>query len=235
MRKKPAQMGPRRAIVYNKERWEILSQLRAIASGIMLELDKHNIASIVHGSIARGDVTRNSDVDVFIPYLVKSFQVEFALSDYDVIERKLEQATPLSLIKAHLILENNAMVTFPVIEPQRRELEFYKFGGAISLPELKQNKRVAGVDKRLMLIEPSEEGHVEIPLRELSPGRVAKILGVSQDIVEERLRVLQRRAEVGRTGVYLERVLSRDESFETVLSEIASRDPAIRRRINWMR
>ncbi|MEM2989721.1 MAG: nucleotidyltransferase, partial [Halobacteria archaeon] len=148
---------------------------------------------------------------------------------------KLEQATPLSLIKAHLILENNAMVTFPVIEPQRRELEFYKFGGAISLPELKQNKRVAGVDKRLMLIEPSEEGHVEIPLRELSPGRVAKILGVSQDIVEERLRVLQRRAEVGRTGVYLERVLSRDESFETVLSEIASRDPAIRRRINWMR
>lgn len=234
MRKKPAQMGPRRAIVYNKERWEILSQLRAIASEIMLQLDKHNIASIVHGSIARGDVTRNSDVDIFIPNMVKSFQVEFALSDYDVIERKLTQATPLSLIKAHLILDNNAMVTFPVIEPQRRELEFYRFGGAVSLNELKQNKRVAGVDKRLMLIEPSEEGHIEIPLSELSLGRVAKILGVSQDIIEERLRVLQRRAEVGRTGVYLERVLSRDESFETVLNEIASRDPAIRRRINWM-
>ncbi|MEM2925376.1 MAG: nucleotidyltransferase domain-containing protein [Methanocellales archaeon] len=234
MRKKPAQMGPRRAVVYDRERWEILSQLRAIASEIMLELEKHNIPSIVHGSIARGDVTRDSDVDVFIPYLVKSFQVEFALSDYDVIERKLVQATPLSLIKAHLILQENVMVTFPVIEPQRRELEFYRFGGAVSLKELRENKRVPGVDKRLMLIEPNEDGHIEIPLSELSPGRVAKIVGVSQDIVEERMRVLQRRAEIGRTGVYLERVLSREENFETVLNEIAAADPAIRRRINWM-
>jgi predicted nucleotidyltransferase len=234
MRRKPAQMGPRKAIVYSRERWEILAELRAIASGIMLELDKHNIASIVHGSIARGDVTRNSDIDVFIPYLVRSFQVEFALSDYEILERKLVQATPLSLIKAHLILQDKVMVTFPVIEPQRRELEFYKFGGAISFSELKENKRVAGVDKRLMLIEPSEDGHIEIPLSELSPGRVAKILGVEQDIVEERLRVLQRRAQIGRTGVYLERVLSREENFEEVLNEIIAKDPAIRRRINWM-
>ncbi len=233
MRRKPAQMGPRKAIVYSQDRWEILAELRAIAGRIMLELDKHGIASIVHGSIARGDVTKSSDVDIFIPYVVKSYQVEFALSDYEVLERKLVQATPLSLIKAHLILQDNVMVTFPVIKPQRRELEFYKFGGAISLTELKQNKRVAGVDKRLMLIEPSEEGHIEIPLSELSTGRVAKILGVGQDIVEERLRVLQRRAEVGRTGVYLERVLASKENFETVLNEIA-KDPAIRRRLNWM-
>ena len=213
MRKKPAQMGSGKSIVYTRERWQILAELRGIAKKIMLALEGHNLASIVHGSIARGDVTKSSDVDIFIPYPVKSFQVEFALSNFELMERKLVQATPLSLIKAHIILEDNAMVSFPVIEPQKRELEFYKFGGAVSLLELKQNRRTAGVDKRLMLIEPTDEGHVETPLNELSPGRVAKITGVSQDIVEERLRVLQRRAEVGRTGVYLDRCLSREETL----------------------
>lgn len=235
MRKKPGQMELKKSIVYGKQRWQTLAELRSTARKIMLALQENNLPSLVHGSIARGDVTRSSDVDIFIPFVIKSFQVEFALGSFEILERKLVQATPLSLIKAHIILEDNAMVTFPVIEPQRRELEFYKFGGAISLTEIEQNMRVAGTDKRLMLIEPTREGHVETPLGELSPGVAARIIGVSQDIVEERLRVLQRRAEVGRTGIYLERTLSGEENFESALSAVAASDPAMRRRVTWMR
>lgn len=235
MRKKPAQMESKKTIVYSKQRWQTLAELRSTAQRIMLPLNENNLPSLVHGSIARGDVTSASDIDIFIPAVVKSFQVEFALSGFEILERKLVIATPLSLIKAHIILEDNAMLTFPVIEPQRRELEFYRFGGAISLAELKQNRRVAGADKRLMLIEPNSDGHVETPISELSPGVTAKIIGVSQDTVEERLRVLQRRADVGRTGIYLERTLSSEENFESALDEIVAKDPAIRRRVTWMR
>jgi hypothetical protein len=54
---------------------------------------------------------------------------------------------------------------------------------------------------------------------------------VSTGIVQERVRVLTRRDSVGRTGVYLTRVLSDDESFEVVAKNLKDSDPAIRRTI----
>jgi predicted nucleotidyltransferase len=121
-------------------------------------------------------------------------------------------------------------VIFPLIQPRQTELEFYKFGGEIGLEGIKSERRVCGVDKRLMFIEPTPEGHVETPLSDLSPGWVARQIGVGQAIVEERMRVLERRADVGRTGIYLERPMAPDESFEQVLNNLMVEDPAIRRR-----
>jgi predicted nucleotidyltransferase len=46
------------------------------------------------------------------------------------------------------------------------------------------------------------------------------------------MRVLERRADVGRTGIYLHRALAPEESFEQVLAEIAYSDPALRRRMS---
>ncbi len=93
------------------------------------------------------------------------------------------------------------------------------------------NNRVPGVDKRLMLIEPTAEGHAETPLSDLSPGLAAKMIGVGQEIVDERIRVLQRRAKVGTTGVYLDRPLAQDEGFEAVLEQITASDSLVRRRV----
>ena len=49
---------------------------------------------------------------------------------------------------------------------------------------------------------------------------VDRKIGVGQDIIEERIRVLKRRAKVGITGVYIDRLLFFDEGFEVVLEEI---------------
>ncbi|MHA1628204.1 MAG: nucleotidyltransferase domain-containing protein, partial [Candidatus Baldrarchaeia archaeon] len=89
---------------------------------------------------------------------------------------------------------------------------------------------VPGVDKRLILIEPTVKGHIESSIigRE---SEVAKILGVSVDIIKERINVLLRRDKIGRTGVYLKRELSPHETFGEVLKKIADRDPIVRRRI----
>jgi predicted nucleotidyltransferase len=117
------------------------------------------------------------------------------------------------------------------VNPKRREWEFYRFGGVIDLEELMKDRRVAGVDKRLLLIEPTLEGHKESSVigRER---QVAKLLGVSLDLVEERIRVLGRRDRIGRTGVYLNRQLSPEENFEEVLKQISEKDPIIRRRLS---
>ena len=180
---------------------------------------------MVFGSVARGDVKPSSDVDIFIPLVASSMQVLIALDDFTVLGTTITQATPRSLVKANVELEDNTSVTFPLISPREVELEFYRFGGAVGLKEVKEGKRVPGVDKRLMLIEPTPEGHIETPLSDRSPGVVAKKVNVSQQIVEERMRVLERRADVGQTGVYVNRPLAPDESVEQVLAEPYRRRP----------
>ncbi|RLE77064.1 MAG: DNA polymerase subunit beta, partial [Thermoprotei archaeon] len=60
---------------------------------------------------------------------------------------------------------------------------------------------------------------------------VARILGVSLDIVEERKSVLLRRDEVGRTGVFLRRIVGRAQSFEEALAELARVNSVLRRKL----
>jgi hypothetical protein len=232
MREKVVRLKDRHEVVYSDEKWAQLKKMRKEASNLMGVLQQNGIPSTVHGSVARGDVSPTSDIDIFIPMQVSSFKVELALksANIDYISRRIELATPQHAIKGHIDTDINRTVTFPLVNPKRREWEFYKFGGVIDFQELAKDKRVAGVDKRLLLIEPNPVGHYESSItgRERS---VAKLLGVSLDLVEERERVLRRRDLVGRTGVYLKRELAPDETFEEVLKKVSERDPIIRRRL----
>jgi len=232
MRRKTAEMGPRREVAYGQEAWEQLKELRGRAAIILRALKALDMDAAVFGSVARGDVKPSSDVDVFIPQVVSSIRVGRALEEQGIRERSLVQATPRALVKAHLVLEDGSNVIFPLIPPRQVELEFYKFGGELDLQGIIEERRVCGVDKRLMLIQPTDDGHIETPLSDLSPGWVAKKIGVGQAIVEERMRVLGRRADVGRTGVYRDRQLAPDENFEQILAELTYEDPALRRRIS---
>ncbi|MFX1565055.1 MAG: hypothetical protein ACFFCH_03590 [Promethearchaeota archaeon] len=219
-------------IIYKAEKWSHLRKLRQRAIEIMSILKQIGVEPLIHGSICRGDVSEHSDIDVYLPGVIPSFSVEFALSDagYQIIHRELVHATPFHAIKAHIYLPNNSVVTFPLTNPAPIELEFYQFGGCLNQSALERKIRVPGVDKRLVLIEPITKGHIETPVigNEIS---VAKTVGVSLKIVEERVKILMRRDEVGRTGVYLKRQLAPDETFESVLKHVSDRDPVVRRRV----
>ncbi len=232
MAEKPVSIGDKIEIRYNSKRWELLKKLREKAISIMENFSKYGVQTIVHGSLARGDVKKSSDVDVFIPYIVSSFLVEHALEGIktDFLSREIVQATPQYAAKGYIYLEDNVSVSFPMVNLRRLENEFYYFGGALHLEDLEQGKRVPGVDKRLILIEPTEYGHLETPVIG-NEANTAKILGVSLDIVNQRIRVLMKRDKVGRTGVYLKRVLERDENFEQVLKKIADKDSVVRNRM----
>lgn len=218
-------------VVYDKEKWEILRIKREKAKILMKRLADHRISSIIYGSIARGDVKEKSDVDIFIPQLLPSFRVELALDGVEILEKRIVQATPSYAIKGEIVIDDETTVSFPLVKMREKELDFYRFGGCIGYGDLLMNKRVPGVDKRLMLILPTENGHREISIREIHPSVAAKILRVSINIIFERIRVLERRREIGRTGVYLCEKIRGEESFESALREIALRDPAVRRRL----
>jgi len=221
-----------REVIYDEARWELLRSLRAKAMWIMEALEARGISSIVHGSLARGDVGPKSDVDIFIPEPPASAVVEAALelSGFKPVRKLLVQATPAYVPKAYIELDEQTSISFPLAKMRPIEREFYSFGGELNLDGLRADERVPGVDKRLMLIEPTERGHVESSIigRE---GEVARLLGISIETVMDRVRALLRRDEVGRTGVFLKRELGPDESFEAVLADIAAGSPAVRRRL----
>ena len=200
----------------------------------MEKLDAYHLRSIVHGSIARGDVSENSDLDIFLPNPPSSFIIETALErlGFRGYQRTIIQATPSYALKGYIALDQKTSISFPLVKLRSIENEFYKFGGEMSLSSIRKNKRVSGVDKRLMLIEPTDMGHIESSI----VGRekvIAMILGVSPNTILDRVRALLRRDEIGRTGVFIKQELSLDETFEEVLKKLADQNPAVRRRIKF--
>lgn len=232
MAKKPMKRPERVEVVYSKGHWELLEELRSRAVEIMEALESAHLLSVVHGSIARGDVSPKSDIDVFVPDSPSSFIVETALENANLFvnRRFVVQATPSYAMKGYIEIDEQRGVSFSLMKLRSIERAFYRFGGEATLQALKQNLRTPGVDKRLMLIEPTKTGHVESTVvgREDS---VASLIGVSVETVLGRVRALLRRDRVGRTGVFIERELAPHETFEIVLKQLAEQNPAVRRRL----
>jgi len=232
MAKKTERRVEYQEVVYDAERWSLLKGFRRRAMCIMEGLENFHLEAIVHGSIARGDVNKKSDIDAFIPFQASSFIVETALEKAGISmnRRLIVQATPTYAMKAYIEIDENTSVSFPLMKMRKVEREFYKFGGEATSENLNNNVRVCGVDKRLMLIEPTKEGHRESRIvgRE---EQVAKMLGISVETVLDRVHALLRRDEVGRTGVFMEKELSSDETFELALKRLADQNPAVRRRL----
>jgi len=223
-----------REVYYEPWRWRLLEEKRGLALAVMRALAGSFGEVITHGSIARGDVDRDSDVDIVIVNPPNPSLVELALErgGFRVKWREIVQATPSYTPKVYLYLDYEGLlvVSYPLARLKPREREFYKWGGEVGLQELLQGVRVPGVDKRLMLIEPTSYGHRESPVTGRE-GVVARILGISPETVAERVRVLTRRREHGRTGVFLKVELSPEESVEEAIDRVARENPLFRRAI----
>ena len=209
-------------VEYDRDRWDTLRQLRNEADEIRKKLP---VASYVYGSVARGDVHPGSDIDIILFECIPSYLLELELS---YLSREIVQATPNALVKAHIHVSHRITITFPLVAMADIENDFYRFSGYIESVKMNGFQRVAGVTKKLILVEPTEEGHVERSLLD-DPHGCSKILGVSHDIIEERVRVLTRRDKLGRTGVFLRAGVPEEESFEQKLKAIADSNNIVRR------
>ncbi|MGY5871791.1 MAG: nucleotidyltransferase domain-containing protein [Candidatus Thorarchaeota archaeon] len=228
MTKRPEVLHDSREVSYNQSRWNTLHRFRKRALEVLHQIETTGVKPLVHGSVARGDVTESSDIDIIIPQTISSYRLELALGP--PLHRELVQATPSMVLKGHIHLEGDVVVSFPMFKLMSREEEFYRWGGSLDSASLEDEIRTSGVDKRLVLIEPTDNGHIEFGVigQEYD---VAKKLGVSIEIARERVRVLTRREAVGRTGVYQTYQLQDSENFEEVTKRLHDSDPALRRTI----
>ncbi|MGC8982755.1 MAG: nucleotidyltransferase domain-containing protein [Desulfurococcaceae archaeon] len=221
-----------REVIYSEEHWRLLRELREKAQRIMEVFASNNIEAWLHGSVARGDVKKTSDVDIVLPRKVPGYLIEHLLerAGFKPYARYLVAATPTSTIKAYIMLdeEERISVNFPLTDFKPIELEFYKFGGYITYNELLEDKRVPGVNKNLVLIIPTPMGHKELPVIGYE-SYVAEFLGVSIEVVLERVEVLTRRDEVGRTGIYAKLALAPDEGIEEGLRRLLRERPLLRK------
>jgi len=112
MAKKPLRRAERVEVAYKKRRWNRLRELRSKAVEVMEVLDRSHLNSIVHGSVARGDVSEKSDIDVFLPEPQSSFIIESTLQREEIpINRRLVvQATPLYAVKGYMEIEEKMYV-----------------------------------------------------------------------------------------------------------------------------
>lgn len=219
-----------REVIYSEDHWSLLQEKRAIAEEIMRYLLRNNITPYLFGSVARGDIHRDSDIEIIIFEHSLLTYVDIILAQkYDIIEREIIQATPRAAIKVIFRLSDLVEIVVPAVPLTKIEHEFYRYGGLIEPPQAyNYRKRVPGVNKRLCMIIPTERGHMEWSIigRE---SEVIRILGVSPELIEERKRVLMQRDARGRTGVYLSVKVDPDEDIYSILRRIRDRDPAIKR------
>ncbi|MGY0288558.1 MAG: nucleotidyltransferase domain-containing protein [Candidatus Methanodesulfokora washburnensis] len=207
-------------VIYDEEHWNLLKMKREVALRFMSRLFSFGVKSYVYGSVARGDVRKASDIDIIVlePVLPLS-SVESILAELgDPVRREIVQATPRSTPKFYIHYEGMVTVSFPLCHLGEKESFFYRFGGMNDLKDVR--KRVPGVDKKLMLVYPVEEGHISIGV----VGRealAAKILSIPIKVVEERVKVLRRRKEVGTTGLYLKYQLNTEEGLEEAILRLS--------------
>lgn len=219
-------------IIYDEGQWNLLREKREKAFEVCDPLNERGIPIIIFGSTARGDVKPDSDLDIFINANIPAFQVELALesSDLQIIGKEIVQATPSDVIKGHIYLSDDVSIVLFLSSAGDTHFEFYKFGGSINFKEFEAGKRSPGVNKSLDIIIPTEKGHRKVPL--LGNEKLAcDVIGISPKIIEIRKRVLMKRDQIGRTGIFLKETIGPNDSFGEKLQSLMDSNTFVRRKL----
>ena len=220
------------SVVYSDRDWQILNSKRNRAINLLEMFAKEGLNPYIYGSIARGNVHQDSDIDIVFTDQIPSYQIEFILgkNGFKNYFREILMATPLDSLKLYIYLSEQECITVPLSKLNSKGLEFYDFGGKVNLKQLKSNIRVSGIDKRLVLIKPTSKGHNEFSIIN-NERMAAKELGINIETVNERKKVLLKREKHGRTGVFLKRSIEMGESTEDVLKKLANKKSIVRKKL----
>ncbi|MFX0057296.1 MAG: nucleotidyltransferase domain-containing protein [Candidatus Hodarchaeota archaeon] len=220
------------SVTFTDSDWFLLKEKRRSALKLLNLFEKEGIKSFIYGSIARGDIHQDSDIDIIIPQSIPSYQIEFILhkNGYSNYFREIIMATPKDSIKLYIYLSELESITVPLSKLDKNTMDFYDFGGKLSFNELKSDIRTSGIDKRLVLIKPTPNGYKEYSVIG-NEHLAAKEINVSINTINERKKVLLKRQKHGRTGVFLKRQLDINESTEEVLKKLSDKKSIIRKKL----
>lgn len=227
--------GYKKKVVYSETIWSVLKKKRSLAIKMLKTLSSCEIIdAVVHGSVARGDVDENSDVDIALlrPYSPSLLELCIEREGYNIYSKRIVMPTPIHTPKLYIYLDpfEELVISDPLVDMLPIEIEFYKFSGMLEYNDLMKDVRVAGVNKNLMLIEPTEDGHLETPVIG-NEGYVAKRLGVSMIVVLDRVEALTKRVREGHTGLFIEHEVPLNINTETYLKVLCRENIFFRDRL----
>ncbi len=232
MPKEKIQRETKTSIIYSDKQWKLLESKRLRALQILEMFSNEPFLPFIYGSVARGNVHQDSDIDIIFLQNIPSYKIEFILhkNGYEQLFREIIMATPKDSIKLYIYLNELETITIPITKLDKSNIEFYDFGGKIKYEQLKNGIRVPGIDKRLVLIKPNAIGHTEYSII----GRehlAANDVNVSLKTINERKKVLLKREKMGKTGVFLKKEIGLNQTTEEVLKSLSNSNAIIRKKL----
>lgn len=219
-------------IIYSEKHLELLHEKRERSKYLLDIFVREGVNPFIYGSIARGDIHNDSDIDIVFIQSIAPYQIEIILDKNNInnYHREILMATPTDTVKLYIYLNELESITIPLSKFDKRSLEFFDFGGKINLEQLDNNIRVPGIDKRLVFIQPNTNGHEEYSIIG-NEHLAAKQLNVSIELINERKKVLLKREKFGKTGVFLKRPIDMNESTEDVIKKLANKMSIVRKKL----
>ena len=220
------------SVTYSENHLKLLHQKRERSKLLLEMFAKKGLNPFLYGSIARGDIHTDSDIDIVLIQLITPYQIEIILdkNGFNNYHREIIMATPADALKLYIYLTELESITIPLSKFNKKSREFYDFGGKINLNQIKNSIRVPGIDKRLVLIQPVSDGHEEYSVIG-NEHLAAKQLNVSIEVINQRKKVLLKREKFGKTGVFLKRPIEMNETIEDVLKKLANKKSIVRKKL----
>ncbi len=220
------------SVIYSENHLKLLQQKRERSKTLLEMFVKEGLNPFIYGSIARGDIHNDSDIDMVLIQLIAPYQIEIILekNGFNNYFREIIMATPADTLKLYIYLNELESITIPLSKFNKKSSEFYDFGGKINLNQIINRIRVPGINKRLVLIQPTSDGHEEYSIIG-NENLAAKQLSVSINLINERKRVLLRREKFGKTGVFLKRSIGVGETTELVLKKLSNKHTIVRKKL----
>ncbi len=208
------------SVTYSENHLKLLQQKRERSKTLLEMFVKEGLNPFIYGSIARGDIHNDSDIDMVLIQSIAPYQIEIILekNGFKNYFREIIMATPADTLKLYIYLNELESITIPLSKFNKKSSEFYDFGGKINLNQILNSIRVPGINKRLVFIQPTSDGHEEYSIIG-NENLAAKQLSVGINLINERKRVLLRREKFGKTGVFLKRSIGMGETTELVLKK----------------
>ena len=219
-------------VTYTENHLKLLQQKRERSKTLLEMFVKEGLNPFIYGSIARGDIHNDSDIDMVLIQSIAPYQIEIILdkNGFNNYFREIIMATPADTLKLYIYLNELESITIPLSKFNKKSSEFYDFGGKINLNQIINSIRVPGINKRLVLIQPTSDGHEEYSIIG-NENLAAKQLNVGINLINERKRVLLRREKFGKTGVFLKRSIGVGETTELVLKQLSNKNTIVRKKL----
>ena len=219
-------------VTYSENHLKLLQQKRERSKTLLEMFVKEGLNPFIYGSIARGDIHNDSDIDMVLIQSIAPYQIEIILdkNGFNNYFREIIMATPADTLKLYIYLNELESITIPLSKFNKKSSEFYDFGGKINLNQILNSIRVPGINKRLVFIQPTSDGHEEYSIIG-NENLAAKQLSVGINLINERKRVLLRREKFGKTGVFLKRSIGVGETTELVLKKLSNKNTIVRKKL----